>query len=196
MGSEMCIRDRSYITGDKNLEYFRFNEKNVKNKVNEFNQRFQSSFPVQTYDDRITRTFDVVLGTAITKSSSSDFYRVAVFRDKQFNDRSRKFYYRQGISILNETERSGDNIFVVNLTPFGLRNDILGNRVKFYWHGAIGMTLLYEESGGRTGGTKTTIWPGLNFGLGARVKLNSNDLVVEVSPSLREAIMINIGLSF
>lgn len=221
-GREYNYIDKNYLNYLQNIknegeisskDEIRYSEKRIKNDVFEFNRRYESEYPVSSYQEKIEYSHDVIVGVPLYLSSDGMAFRVAVYRNKKRTEKSSSFSIIRGISyqhwsnkdkIIDENFDTGTSNYrwhSLSIIPIGIKYQGNDRILQPYAYVGVGLGVLaltdYVIENFENKGSKTTFspFPTINLGAGVRIKVGSKFILLEITPSVNAA-FINAGISF
>jgi hypothetical protein len=213
MGALTVIKNDSqgYTANPKKITY---SEKEIGKDIRKYNEQFRNGFPVAAYDPQIDYRYDISAGVAVLSPNEGHALRVAAYRLTYHPEKSRTISYIRGITYRYETsgstvdpsvEDSNQNFRqqFISLIPIGFNFQSDSKNVKPYMYFGVGLTCMiatnhhivdYEDKGNVN---DITIFPILNVGAGLKIRVGSNFIIAEVTPTgNKSGTCINLGYSF
>ncbi len=210
-------RSLTYVKNDislesKNNKNLRYGEKSIGKDIMAFNTNFQDEFPTEKYKEPIEYKYTILAGMPLSFDSIKLHFRVGLFRDKTFTEKSNKFSFLTGIVYQHWSEdETWDNRYqngtsnykwqMLNVIPFGIKFQTNTKHVIPYAYFGVGVAVLmmtdyvienYENVGSET---DFVFFPTVNVGVGAKIKVKSNFIITELTPTIN-GIFFNVGYSF
>lgn len=188
----------SVITEGFNIPDLKFKQKPLMSYLNDYNRKHSTTFRTFEYVRKVETSYDASIGAHFFGGSDDKQFRAAFFRDKLFPERSKKVYFRAGLTYrYADIVTSGDHI--LNVLPFGFRYQPNQGKVSPYAHASLGLAFTVSETrySSVTGSEYSFgVVPGINLGAGIRYKIKSNYLFTEITPSFNNGFLLNIGFTF
>lgn len=221
-GREYNYIDKNYLNFLQNIknegeispkDEIRYSEKRIINDILEFNRRFESEYPVSSYQEKIEYSHDVMVGIPFNLSDDGMAFRVAVYRNKKRPEKSLSFSIIRGISyqhwsnedkIIDENFANGTSNYrwqALSIIPIGIKYQGNGRILQPYTYLGVGLGVIaltdYVIENFENKGSKTTFspFPTINLGAGVKIKVGSKYILLEITPSINAA-FINAGISF
>ena len=191
----------------------RFSEKSISKEIISYNSKFKEEYPVEKYKEPYKYNYDILVGVPFGLDSDELHFRVGLYRSKTFTDKTNKLSYINGISYQNWSEKTngwnrdyqyGTSNYswqMLNLIPIGIKYQTSPKRITPYGYIGVGAAIIYMKDyviyEYEITGTEDqiVITPTVNVGVGAKIRINSNYILTEITPALN-AIFFNIGYSF
>lgn len=207
-----------YVKEDENFKpkknnKLRFGEKSIIKDIISFNRNFQDEYPIKEYREPVAYTYDILVGIPFQSKAEGSHFRVGVYRNKTFIDKSNKYSFLSGIIYLHwsnnnkewnnqyETGTSNYRWQMLNLIPAGIKFQANSSRIIPYVYLGVGAAVLmrtnyiiedYENVGSKN---ELGFLPTVNLGVGAKIKVGSNFILTEITPTYN-GIFFNAGYSF
>lgn len=206
-----------YIKNDKNIESktynkLRYGEKSISKNITLFNSSFKDKYPIMKYKEPFKYNYDVLAGIPFNLNSDELHFRVGVYRNKTFVEKSNKFSYLSGIIYHHWNEDKIEDYQsknatvnyrwqMLNIIPVGIKFQANSKRIIPYYYIGVGLAVLmmtdyiiedYENVGSQK---EFVFLPTINIGVGVKIKVNSNFILAEITPTMN-GIFFNVGYSF
>lgn len=202
------------VVNSANAKKFKYNLKAIRNDILKYDETFKN-FPVSKYQPQIDYFYNLSAGIPFNSPSPTDVaFGVAFYRNKYFPEKSRKLSFISGISYKyfynkttipssvqysNETFRQQ----FLSLIPIGVNFQSDSKVIKPYFYFGAGIGFLLETNqhidnyGDKGNKNEFYLFPALNVGAGLKIRIGSNFMIVELSPTGNgSGIFINLGYSF
>jgi hypothetical protein len=207
------VKDEVVLKDEKKRGLGKYSEKDILREINDYNSSYSDSFPTIAYQERRDFSYDITAGLPIAHSDEEVYFRVALYRNKTFPEKSRTVSFMKGVSYRYwqstkepdlEVETSNLNYRqqFLGLMPIGIHFHSAKGVVRPYIYCAAGLSIListdYHVVNYIDTGSRTTVVPVpmINMGTGIKIKIGSKFIVAEVTPALGTGIFMNIGYSF
>ena len=223
-GKTYTKRDNNYknyitfVKKDENLlpekiNNLKFGEKSISKDIISFNRNFQDEYPIEIYKEPFEYNYDILVGIPFSLKSEELHFRIAVYRNKTFIEKTNKLSYLSGIiyqhwnekdNNWNKQYQNGTSNYrwqMLNIIPIGIKLQTNSKNIIPYGYIGAGAAVLmttdyiikdYEIAGSQNG---FVFLPTVNVGLGAKIKVNSNFIMTEITPTMN-GVFFNLGYSF
>lgn len=179
----------------------RYSESAIRKEIMRHNEGFKADYPPWRHQQRVVRTYSLVVGTRISGANPGDVdFRVAFYRNKFFHETSREVSFIRGVSYryaAGKSESIGSTISrpykqeIISLIPVGINAQTDLKRINPFVYIGVGIGVMWERD------DDLFVFPTINAGAGVKVKLGSKALIAEFSPTGNGAgSFVNIGWSF
>ncbi|MBP1838892.1 hypothetical protein [Formosa algae] len=208
----------SYVKKDENLEAennnnLSFGEKSISKDIISFNRNFQDEYPIEIYKEPFEYNYDILGGIPLSLKSEELHFRIGVYRNKTFIEKSNKFSYLNGIVYHHWSDKdknwnkqypNGTSNYrwqMLNIIPVGIKFQTNPKNIILYGYIGAGAAVLMMtdyiiEDYENVGSQKDFLFlPTVNVGLGAKIKVNSNFILTELTPTMN-GVFFNVGYSF
>lgn len=208
-----------YVENDGTLEAKRskrlkFGEKAIGKEILSYNRNFQEEYPIKKYEEPYEFSYDILAGIPLTFNEENTAFMIGFFRNKTFVEKTNRISYLSGIIYRYWSSNDGNLDYqyesgtpnyrqqILNIIPVGVKFQGNSGRVIPYGYIGAGIAAMintnhviedYENVGSQT--TFGGIYPTVNAGVGAKIKVNSNYILTEIAPT-RLAVYFNVGYSF
>ena len=212
------IRHLTFVKKDEILEpeennKLRFAEKPISKDIISFNRNFQEEYPLEIYKEPFKYNYDILVGIPFNLNSDELQFRIGAYRNKTFIEKSNTLSYLNGIVYnhwsdndkkWNKDYQNGTSNYrwqMVNIIPVGLKYQFNSKHIKFYGYLGAGaavimMTDYIIEDYEIVGSQKDWVFlPTVNVGLGTKIKVNTNFILTEITPTMN-GVFFNVGYSF
>lgn len=192
-----------------------FVEKSIRKDISSYNSNFEQEYSQVEYNEPKEYQYDVLVGLPFKLESEETQFRVGIYRNKTYTDKTRRFSTFSAIiynhadtgekeSDLDMSYRNRSKNYksqLLNIIPIGLKFQSKAKKVIPYGYLGVGVMLLvhsnyiiedYEFSGTEK---QYYPFPTLNLGAGLKIKVNSNFLLAEITPTY-SGVFFNLGFSF
>lgn len=208
----------SFVKKDENLEAEKnnnlsFGEKSISKDIISFNRNFQDEYPIEIYQEPFEYNYDILVGIPLSLKSEELHFRIGVYRNKTFIEKSNKFSYLNGIVYhhWSDNDKKWNNQYqngtsnyrwqMLNIIPVGIKFQTNSKDIILYGYIGAGAAVLMMtdyiiEDYKIVGSQKDFVFlPTVNVGLGAKIKVNSNFILTEITPTMN-GVFFNVGYSF
>lgn len=212
------IGDLNYVKHDqttdiKDHKKLNYGENSFRKDIIAFNKRFEADYPINIYKEPRHFNYNILVGLPFSTNSEEKHFRIGMYRDKTFTDKTATFSYFTGIIYhhWSEDENSYDTQLkhseqnfkwqMLNIVPFGFKFQAKSKRIIPYGYLGVGAAILVQSDHIITdykyiGDEKnTTILPTVNTGIGLKIKVNNNFILTEITPTMN-GVFFNAGYSF
>lgn len=211
VGQLVLMTNDYMFLDEKDKKKIRCTPKDIQKFVSKYNAYFENQYASQIYKEKIDFTYDVLAGYPLPYPNNIHF-RLSFYRNKTFSDIRRNLSWRMGLSYVlwnrdyDENKSTSSSFYdyreqVLSIIPIGVYFQSNAKTIVPYAYFGVGIGFLmfsdYDLAGGEIIGTKNEfgLFPTVNLGLGARIKINSNYLLFELTPNYK-TIFFNVGYSF
>ena len=192
----------------------KFGEKAIGKEILSYNRNFQEEYPIKKYEEPYEFSYDILAGIPLTFNEENTAFMIGFFRNKTFVEKTNRISYLSGIIYRYWSSNDGNLDYqyesgtpnyrqqILNIIPVGVKFQGNSGRVIPYGYIGAGVAAMintnhviedYENVGSQT--TFGGIYPTVNAGVGAKIKVNSNYILTEIAPT-RLAVYFNVGYSF
>lgn len=204
----------TYVKDDKveNSKKVRFGEKSISKDIISFNESYQDEYPIDKYEEPSAYNYNILVGIPFNMNSGELHFRVGVYRDKTFVEKSNNLSYLSGIiyhhwnnnNDVNYEGKNGELNYrwqMLNIIPVGIKLQANPRRVTPYGYIGVGAAALlmtdyiFEDYENVESKTDFVPFPTVNVGAGVKIKVNSNFILAEITPTMNE-VFFNLGYSF
>ncbi|SDS68199.1 hypothetical protein SAMN04487764_2789 [Gillisia sp. Hel1_33_143] len=208
----------SFVKKDENLEAennnkLSFGEKSIRKDIISFNRNFQDEYPIELYQEPFEYNYDILVGIPLSLKSEELHFRIGVYRNKTFIEKSNTFSYLTGVVYhhWSDSDKKWNNQYqngtsnyrwqMLNIIPVGIKFQTNSKNIILYGYLGAGAAVLmmndyiiedYEIVGSQK---DFGFLPTVNVGLGAKIKVNSNFILTEITPTMN-GVFVNVGYSF
>lgn len=207
-----------YVKMDENLgtdknNNLRFSEKSISKNLISFNKNFQDDYPTEIYNEPFKYNYDILVGIPFTLKSEELHFRIGVYRNKTFTDKSNTISYLNGIVYhhWSDNDKKWNNQYqngtanyrwqMLNIIPAGIKFQTNSKNIIPYGYIGVGAAVLMNsdyiiEDNEIIGNQKNFVFlPTVNVGIGAKIKVKSNFIITEITPTMN-GVFFNVGYSF
>ncbi len=213
------IRKIESIKGNpinENLPKIRYSESAIRKDIFSFNKEFEFDYPSNVYKPKTSYFNDLSIGLPITGDYSSDeiTFRISYFRNSYSHERITSISYMYGISYrywentseISSTIKNGDKNFrrqIISVIPIGFNLHYISRIFIPYIYAGLGIGMLvdtahqvreFENLGNKS--EYSVFFPTINVGIGLKIKLKSNAISFEITPTENDGFFGNVGFSF
>lgn len=192
-----------------------FVEKSIRKDISSYNSNFEQEYPQVEYNEPKDYHYDVLVGLPFKLIPEETQFRVGIYRNKTYTDKTSRFSTFSGIiynhwdsgekeSDLDISYSNGSKNYksqLLNIIPIGLKFQSKAKKVIPYCYLGVGAMLLvhsnYVTEDYELSGTEKQYYPlpTINLGTGLKIKVNSNFLLAEITPTY-SGVFFNLGYSF
>jgi hypothetical protein len=193
----------------KDLKY---SERNITGQILSINQKYEEQIPTRSYKEELAFSYDISIGIPFQLDPKSTELKVGVIRRKTRVEKNTNVSTIRGITYYGWHEHGGyDNSIengtsnhrwqLINILPLGLHFQGKHKTIKPYAYTGFGLAILalsdYQIVDSKNTGSKTSFlpYPTVYIGAGLKIKVGSNYLLAEVTPSIWNS-TISLGLGF
>jgi hypothetical protein len=204
IGQIINITNNEYKPSSRSKD-LKYSEKNITDNISLINQKYEKQIPFNKYNEKFEFKHDIFIGIPIQLDSKSTEFKLGFFRRKIKVEKSRSFSTIIGITYYRWHEHGSydDSRWqLINILPLGLHFQRKHKTIKPYAYAGFGLAILaisdYQKIVGyQNTGSKTTFLPHptVYVGVGLQIKIGSNYLFAEVTPSVWNS-SISIGYGF
>ena len=210
----------AFVKHDLNLESrsyekLKFSDNSIRKEVIAFNEESQKEFPLTIYKEPYDYTYTILVGSPFEHEQDELRFRLAVYRNKTFVEKTNQFSFLSGVVYHHYSHSRGwdsekYNSFngtsnyiwqMLNIIPVGIHFQTNAQQVIPYGHFGVGaaalmMTDYIIEDNINVGDQKEFVFfPTLNVGVGLKIKVKSNYIVTEITPTMN-GVFFNAGYAF
>lgn len=208
----------TYVKSDESLKpdkknNLRFDEKSIRKDITSFNRNFQDEYPLEIYEEPYENNYDFLVGIPFRLKQDELHFRIGIYRNKTFIEKSNKVSFINGVIYhhwsdndkeWNSEYKNGTSNYswqMLNIIPIGIKYQSNSKHIIPYVFLGVGAVALlmkdhiiedYEVVGNQN---KFIFFPTVNIGLGTKIKLNSNYIITEITPTFN-GVFFNVGYSF
>jgi hypothetical protein len=210
-------RDLVYVKNDKSQDSqynnnLKYGEKPIGKDIIAFNTNFQEDYPMEKYQEPIEYKYTILAGTPFRLNSEELHFRVGVYRDKTFVEKTNKLSFVAAVvyhhwsedEIWDKKYQNGTSNYrwqMLNVIPFGIRFQSNSKKIIPYAYAGVGAAVLMKtdyviKNYENIGSEKDFVFvPTVNVGVGLKYKVKSNYILTEVTPTIN-GLFFNVGYSF
>ena len=212
------MNDLIFIKMDENTEPskikdVRYGEKSISKDIISFDKNYQEKYPMEIYKEPFKYSYDALVGIPFNLNADELNFRIAVYRNKNFIEKSNTISYINGIIYQywsNKNEKWGNQFQygtsnyrsqILNIVPVGVKFQTNSKKIIPYGYVGLGAMVVMNsdyiiENYDITGTQNSfTFLPTVNIGAGVKIKVNNNFILTEITPALN-GIFFNVGYSF
>ncbi len=216
--SNTFVANLNYVKNDSNNKSkkdnkLNFGEKSISKNIIEYNTNFITEYPILKYKEPFKYNYTILSGIPFSLNSKELHFRVAIYRDKTFIEKTNTFSYLTGIIFQHWNSKENNLDYqhsnseqnyrwqMLNIIPFGIKFQTNSKQIIPYGYLGVGAGLLmmsdhviknYQSVGDSK---KTFLIPTVNTGVGLKIKVKTNFIITEVTPTMN-GFFFNMGYSF
>jgi hypothetical protein len=190
-----------------------FGEKSISKNVIEYNTNFITEYPILKYKEPFKHNYTILTGIPFNLNSKELHFRVGLYRDKRFIEKTNTFSYISGLIYQHWNSKENNLDYqhsnseqnyrwqMLNIIPFGIKIQTNSKQIIPYGYLGVGAGLLlmsdhiiknYQSVGNNK---ETVLLPTVNTGVGLKIKVKTNFIITEVTPTMN-GFFFNMGYSF
>lgn len=192
-----------YLQEEKKIRY---SKPGIIENVLKYNEKYKTKYPVSIYKAQKKVFYDISFGIPMVNAPEGINFRLAFYRNKFTSDKNRVVSYMYGVSYRYQSDKN-DNYNeirqILSIIPVGFNFHTYSGIIRPYIYCGLGLSLFvdsnYQIEDNQSQGTKWQVFvlPAFNIGIGAKIKIASKFILVEVTPmDMPKALSINFGFSF